>query len=1422
MKILPSHHLPSRSLLWSSLLALVTSSLPLRRLTLLFVAWSACALPCAIRAQEVPIPVPDTELLPPPDANELDRIAREAQAPARGTKAPPTTIVGGAWVPLGPASTQNGQVNVPPNNTIAGCIQAMAVHPTNADIIYIGSIGGGVWKTSNATNASPSWTPLTDTQASLNIGALEFDPTDATRQTLIAGTARLSSFAARGGALIGVLRTTDGGNNWANLGATLFANENLTSVAARGAILLAASDNNWAGGNGSGLFRSTNTGGLFTLVSGGSGLSAGPVSDVVGDPNVTTRFYTAVRTVGIFRSDDSGATWTNITGTIAGISATTVKVEMAVHNNGTTNALYVGVIGSTGSLSSVWRSANPSAVTPTWTQMDTPATNPGLQGNIHFSIAADPSNAARVYIGGDSGTHLYRGDATLPLGSQFTSIQDANAGNTAPHADSREMFIDPNGNLIECSDGGIYRRTAPTLSTGTWGSVIGNLAIFEAHDVAYDSVTKVTMVGTQDNGTHIQTSSASSVWTWISGGDGGDVAIDDTSTAGQSIRYGSSQNLGGFYRKTYNSSNTLLSTVFPSLTLLSGSPAIGAQFVTPVEVNKVAPTRIAIGGSNSVYESLDQGNSVTALSVGFGVNRMALAYGGRQGAVPNPDVLYYGSGSTVRRRTTSGGAILATPTAFPGSTVQDVVLDSNDWTRVFVADSSAVYVTPDSGTTWQNITGNLTNVGTIRCLEYFKLGGTDCVAAGTGIGVYVSYVTNLGVWSRLGSGMPNVVAFDMSYNATDKVLLVGTLGRSAFRLDVAQPTMAVGPNINVTKSLENNSETFISIDPTNPLRLFATSTDGTNVFKYSADGGATWNNSNISGILGGTSGGDQQSAWDTFGNLFVTYFAGPSNHTVLALSINGGATFSLLADSGGFFDQPNVAVGPGEVWFDYTNSRRTAQGAAVTGLGVVGAFSAPQLMAGTQGSFGDLAIGPAGQVLDVYQTQVGVGPSTILANLNPTGVGGTFGAQITIGTTNVGDFAPIPAQPDRLIDAEAGLAWDRSGGPRNGRVYLVYTDRATTSSADTDIYVRFSNNNGSTWSSPVRVNNDTVGNGKSQWQPRIALDQTTGNIAVSWYDCRNSAGNDTVQLWATVSVDGGLTFLPNIQVSTGTTNGTVAALSTFDLGDYNGLDFRGGVFYPSWADNSNSTGDNPAGAGGTTDVYTARIVLTGLPTVITPTSMSITSTSATLGGNVTNDGGPVITERGVVYSTTTVNANPLINGAGVTKITSAGTTGVFTANATGLGTGTGYSFKAYATNSVGTTYTSPVSAFTTLTALTNWRLTYYGTTSNTGNAADAADPYFTGVPNLAIFAIFGLNQDPSKVAAGMLPQPQRVGANYVITFTQPAGVSGVAYSAEWKPVLSAATWTPITDSGGGGSTHTFSVPIGSNLSMFIRLRVSTP
>ena len=123
------------------------------------------------------------------------------------------------------------------------------------------------------------------------------------------------------------------------------------------------------------------------------------------------------------------------------------------------------------------------------------------------------------------------------------------------------------------------------------------------------------------------------------------------------------------------------------------------------------------------------------------------------------------------------------------------------------------------------------------------------------------------------------------------------------------------------------------------------------------------------------------------------------------------------------------------------------------------------------------------------------------------------------------------------------------------------------------------------------------------------------------------------------------------------------------------------------------TATNSVGTGSASSASSA-VTPVGTPTITTPTSASIGSTTATLGGNVTATGGASLTAVGVVYAATSANSNPQLSGTGVTNLAGTAATGVFTVNATGLTAGTAYSYAAYATNSVGTTYTS-VGTFTT-------------------------------------------------------------------------------------------------------------------------------
>src|ERR1051326_1081717 len=188
------------------------------------------------------------------------------------------------------------------------------------------------------------------------------------------------------------------------------------------------------------------------------------------------------------------------------------------------------------------------------------------------------------------------------------------------------------------------------------------------------------------------------------------------------------------------------------------------------------------------------------------------------------------------------------------------------------------------------------------------------------------------------------------------------------------------------------------------------------------------------------------------------------------------------------------------------------------------------------------------------------------------------------------------------------------------------------------------------------------------------------------------------------------------------------------------------------------------GTGGTTNYLTSSF-LTGnqttlsvsSPTVTTPTATSITTTTATLGGNVTSDGNDPITDRGTVWGLT---ANPTGNATSTT-----GTTGVFTTPVTGLSNGTLIHYRGYATNGIGTGYTSDATFYTLKTEPTTHAgsfvaagasLTSIGLTWTVATGADGyiilqrqgADP--TGLPTDATSYSVGNAIGDGTVAAVIL------------------------------------------------------------------------
>ena len=217
------------------------------------------------------------------------------------------------------------------------------------------------------------------------------------------------------------------------------------------------------------------------------------------------------------------------------------------------------------------------------------------------------------------------------------------------------------------------------------------------------------------------------------------------------------------------------------------------------------------------------------------------------------------------------------------------------------------------------------------------------------------------------------------------------------------------------------------------------------------------------------------------------------------------------------------------------------------------------------------------------------------------------------------------------------------------------------------------------------------------------------------------------------------------------------------------------------------------------------------PVVTTPTISGIANTSAVLGGNVTSDGGPTITERGVLYALTSVNPNPQLGGTGVTKATASGTTGVFTVNASGLTQGSVYSFVAYATNGSGTTYSplgptfvpgpanvtgvydpssNPISAGATLTASPN------SLTASFSENMNSVPGGANSVTNPANWLLFRYGADVSYLMTGITFAQNPTSLKYLATVSFATPLNQGGYQLIARQAIQDISGRSLSGSGG--------------------------
>jgi hypothetical protein len=734
------------------------------------------------------------------------------------------------WVEQGPGPILNGaNTEGMPGNPVAGAINAIVADPMPADIVFVGTVNGGVWKTSNATTATPTWTPLTDQQLpALSINSLAMSPVSP--GTLFAGTGSTSSLSFRGSSGFGVARSTNFGATWIVLARPTFAGRRIDSIVptqlSGGNVILAATLFDEGG-----VYRSTDNGVSFTRISGNgtSGLPNAGVSKLIGDPGNPNRFYSAVpqafgggAAAGVYRSDDGGVTWNPFNTGLTGL-ATSLRILLSVHNDATNNVVYADVINTGRTLSGVFRSTNQGG---NWTSLGAPAPSiyPGAQGNIHGALAADPTSPNVVFIAGDrqagpfpnvNGCTSFSVNTFRYTGTAWENVVCNGALGTSPHPDSRDMQFDANGNLLQANDGGIYRLVNPnTTGIRRWVPVVGNIRPTELHSVAFDPLSKVTVGGSQDNGTPYQLAPGGFLGNELFGGDGGVVAVDADQAAhpGTSLRYNSSQflgcnpnnanmctQIGNFNRATFGAANNFISRTFLGLNIISGAGAgqtlyqfdQNIQFFNPYVLNAIDPSRMLIGTEN-IYESMNRGDSLnnlgaTGASIGGGWNCChPLTYGGRLNGVDHPDVFYVGAGAAIYHRVSASIIPLS---AYPGSTVRTIIMNPQNYRQVFVSDDqNQVWGSFDEGTSWVDLTANFLSLSSfIWTLEVFSPDATisnTVLIAGGGDGIFQMRRPGAAgaSWTALSSGFPKALVQDLHYDYTNDVLVAGSLGRGFWTL----------------------------------------------------------------------------------------------------------------------------------------------------------------------------------------------------------------------------------------------------------------------------------------------------------------------------------------------------------------------------------------------------------------------------------------------------------------------------------------------------------------------------------------------------------------------------------------------------------------------------------------------------------------
>ncbi len=620
---------------------------------------------------------------------------------------------------------------LPYNSPGQGRIQAIAIDPTNPNIIYAGTPAGSVWK---SINGGTSFVSLFDEFPQIGVSGIAIDPNNTNIIYIATGDRNHSdtNFA-------GVYKSTNGGASWTITGT-------ISGPSRASDIYVNPSNSNmvWVATS-SGVYKSINAGTSWTRT------LTGNIKDIKVKPGDPTTVY-AVSTTSFYRSTDSGSTFTAV---ISGLPAASGRLVIDVTP---ANSNYVYVLSSTTSngFQGIYRSED-SGVTFT-ARNTTTNVNESSQSWYDYALGVSETNAEEIYTGclnvwksTDGGTSLTRVNVWSSVTPSYT------------HGDIHILRFF--GNKLYCgSDGGIYVTTNGGTNFTDLTKTIQNQIIYKLA-VAKQTSSKI-MTGHQDNGCHAYINN--NQWRKVQGGDGMDVAIDPNN---QNTLYGFIQYGGSLYKNTTGGTSNS-SYVCGAPAAETGTNDTGGNWVTPMAINSLGEL---YSGYKQLYKLVSNA-WVQQNTTSFGSGDVELV----EIDSSNNNIMYVINGSQIYKSIDKGINFTLAYTA--SSAVTSLCVHSTLSNIVYITTSGTsgqALKSTDGGTTFANIASGLPSIGKF-CIKHQALNTNNPLYVGTNLGVY--YIDDsMTTWQAFETNLPNVKVTDLEINYVDNNITAATFGRGVWQ-----------------------------------------------------------------------------------------------------------------------------------------------------------------------------------------------------------------------------------------------------------------------------------------------------------------------------------------------------------------------------------------------------------------------------------------------------------------------------------------------------------------------------------------------------------------------------------------------------------------------------------------------------------------